>query len=70
MANKSIQVYPTDEVLERVNQQVDILKVVFNRVSESGAVNSLIAQLVRLEAENMELKSELRLNSIMKSGGK
>ena len=70
MANKPIQVYPTDEVLERVNQQVEILKVAFNRVSESGAVNSLIAQLVRLEAENMELKSELRLSSIMKSGEK
>lgn len=59
MANKSIQVYPTDLTVKKVKQAEEVLMNTTGKSSESSAVNMLILRLHNIEKEVIELRSEL-----------
>ena len=71
MANKvKIQTYLSESSHERVVKFQSIFKNVGVTISDSEAVNALIEMLCKAEAENIELATQLRMNSIMKMGEK
>ncbi len=59
MANKVIQIYPTDLTVKKVQQAEKLLLNTTGKSSESGAVNALMVRLDNLEVEVQELRVEL-----------
>lgn len=58
MANKVIQVYPTDLTVKRVKETAFMLFNTNGISSESGAINRLIVRLGNVEKEVKELKAD------------